>query len=75
MILSMAVSFDGYTREFYHYIAFGVINFFSTFLVYNEIVLDWQNEMKRQHQYLENIDDDDAVDVKNDLEAVKIEKV
>lgn len=37
ILLSFVVAFDGFERNFYHYIAYGLINLCTTILVYKEI--------------------------------------
>lgn len=45
-LLSVIVVFDGLEREFYHYIAYGLINLCTTWLVYKEI----QKEREAEYQ-------------------------
>lgn len=45
-LLSIIVTYDGIEREFYHYIAYGLINIFTTVLVYKEIIREREAEYR-----------------------------
>lgn len=46
LLLSIVVVYDGIEREFYHYIAYGLINIFTSVLIYKEIIREREAEYR-----------------------------
>ncbi|CAG9810406.1 unnamed protein product [Chironomus riparius] len=68
LILTFAVTYDGFMNEIYHYLAYGAINFLCMFLVYNEIMREWEEEM-RADQYID-AKSDKYEKIKNETDCV-----
>lgn len=68
-LLSVVVTYDGIERELYSYIAYGLINLCTTWMMYSEIL------RKREEEYRLYLGDNYEKIEKGENEEVKKEKV